>query len=166
MIPRIEAASDVETAFRASMRRLVGGVALLTTADGERRYGMTMTAVMSLSMKPPALVIAVNTSASIAKPLLDRGRFCVNLLGVEHNETCRAFSLLPSEDRFSVGDWKDHEGMPYLAGAQAVICCTVGPVTTFGTHALIIGAVNDVLLSHKVEPLVYLDGQFIAAALG
>ena len=154
-------------AFRHSMRRLAGGVALITTSDGQRRYGMTMTAVMSLSLEPPSLVIAVNHSASIA-PVLQRDRgFCVNLLKHASADMCRTFSALPSDQRFDVGDWTEApNGAPYLDDAQAVICCHVGPIHRFATHDLVIGLVSDAWGDEAISPLLHLDGRYLNANVG
>lgn len=148
------------------MRRLAGSVAILTTAEGSQRYGMTMTAVMSLSMNPPSLALGVNRSASIAAPLTRTARFCVNLLHASQLDFCAAFSALPTADRFSIGDWREDDGIPYLAGAQANLFCTRGPVTVFGTHDLVVGIVDRVEHAEEIAPLVHLDGRYTVAAAG
>ncbi|MDF7774814.1 flavin reductase family protein [Sphingomonas sp. AOB5] len=156
---------DMKEAFRGAMRRLAGGVAIVTAAEEGRRYGMTMTAVMSLSMDPPSLAIGVNRSASIAAPLARTGRFCVNLLRASHDRFCADFSALATDERFTVGDWHtDENGLPWLADAQAVMFCTAGPVTTFGTHDLIVGLVDRAINEPAIAPLLHLDGSYMAAA--
>ena len=153
--------------FRGSMRRLAGGVAVVTSFDGRRRYGMAMTAVMSLAMDPPSLVIAVNRTASIHAALQAGSPFCVNLLKHASEQMCRTFSALPSQDRFDVGDWAEGPGgAPYLKDAQAAIFCEVGPIHDFGTHGLVIGLVTDAWVDDHVSPLVHLDGRYIPAVAG
>ena len=51
--------------FRKAMRRLTSAVTVITTAHEDRRYGMTATAVTSVSADPPSLLICVNRSASL-----------------------------------------------------------------------------------------------------
>ncbi len=163
LAPRSESA--VDHAFRLAMRRLAGGVAIATTADGERRYGMTMTAVMSLSMEPPSLVMAVNRTASIYRPLSEGSPFCVNLVGQEHEAMVREFSALPSEERFGVGDWIDGpNGAPCLLEAQAAVFCDVSDTHQFGSHAIIIGVVTDARAREAISPLVHLDGRYQGVA--
>ena len=155
------------TDFRKAMRRLAGGVALVTSWDGRRRYGMPMTAVMSLAMEPPSLVIAVNRSASIHPALKAGSPFCVNLLKHASEEMCRRFAALAPEDRFTVGDWGEGlRGTPYLKNAQAAIFCDVGPVHDFGTHSLIVGVVSDAWMDEHVSPLVHLDGRYVPGLAG
>ncbi|ALR19072.1 flavin reductase family protein [Sphingobium baderi] len=145
------------------MRRLAGGVALVTARDDWRRYGMPMTAVMSLCMEPPSLVMAVNRSASIFQPLHAGRAFCVNLLKHHSAEMCQTFSSLPSEERFSVGQWGEGpHRTPYLLDAQAAIFCDSGPIHDFGTHSLIIGLVSDAWVDEHISPLIHLDGRYMA----
>lgn len=149
--------------FRNAMRRLAGGVTILTSSHDGKPYGMTMTAVMSLTMEPPALVAAVNRSASIAEVLHEGKEFCVNLLQRRHTDFCQTFSSLPREERFATGEWKYTEkGTPYVADAGAVVVCTVGPVHDFGTHRLVIGLVEKAVLHPDIDPLVHLDGCYRA----
>ena len=70
---------------RLVMRHVGTTVTIITTHDGRQSYGMVATAMMSLSMEPPALAIGINHSASIHKPLLERRAFCVNILS-RHDE--------------------------------------------------------------------------------
>ena len=159
--PSEDRTDAVGEAFRHAMRRLAGGVAIAAAREGDRRFGMTMTAVMSLSMEPPSLVLAVNRDASMFGPL-GRGRpFCVNLVGQELEPLVRAFSAQPSAKRFEVGDWCEGPGgAPSLLGAQAAIFCDVGPIHHFGSHALVIGLVTDAWIGEEISPLVHLDGRY------
>jgi flavin reductase len=153
--------ADCRDGFRMAMRRLAGGVVILTASEAGVRYGMTMTAVMSLTMDPPALALGINRGASIAAPIARVGRFCVNLLSEDHADFCAEFSRLPTAERFTVGDWlMDAEGRPYLASAQASIFCTAGPSTDFGTHVLLVGIADRVAHADAVAPLVHVDGRY------
>jgi flavin reductase len=165
MSKEIEAVGDAGCAdeFRKAMRGLAGCVAILTTEDGGRPSGIVVTAVMSLTLSPPALTVAVNQSSSVYPPLLAGRGFCVNLLGRSHADMCGAFVALPPAARFEMGDWaRTAEGLPYLRDAQAVVVCDQGPVQDFGTHRLIIGLVKQVVLGDDVDPLMYVGGGYAA----
>jgi flavin reductase len=151
--------TDSAVAFKAAMRRLASGVAIITTYHEGRRYGMTATAVMSLSMEPPSLALSINRSASMYKPLLARRAFCVNLLHESHGELCRSFSALPAEQRFQSGAWvEDDEHLPRLADSEASIICVLGPTLVFGSHTIFIGQALRTVLNDSFTPLVYLNG--------
>jgi flavin reductase len=159
----LPAPGEVEGQFKAAMRRLAAGVALITTAHGGRWYGMTATAVSSLSVEPPALTISINRSASMYESLVARGAFCVNVLRHHHAEMCRAFSAAASEQRFQFGTWAESEaGLPHLVDSQASIFCEVGPTMTFGSHTIFVGKVVRSIVAEEVSPLVYLNGGYFS----
>jgi flavin reductase (DIM6/NTAB) family NADH-FMN oxidoreductase RutF len=148
--------------FKRAMRRLASTVTIMSTADvNGHRYGMTATAVNSLTMDPPSILICVNHSASIHDPLTGRGRFCVNVLTTDHEELVSAFSgRLKGDARFEVGEWCNEEsGMPYLQGAQCNLFCDVDRVVPFATHSIIIGRVTAVRVEEGISPLIYADGK-------
>jgi len=154
--------APVTAEFKRAMRRLASTVTIITTADiNGNRYGMTATAVNSLTMDPPSLLICVNHSASIHAPLTGRGRFCVNVLTTEHEELVTAFSGgLKGDARFQVGEWRNEEsGMPYLEGAQCNLFCDIDSIVPFGTHSIVIGRVNAVRVEEGIRPLIFSDGK-------
>jgi len=161
-----DASSPVEELrqnFRGAMRRLPSGVGIIATNDGQRWYGMTATAISSVSMDPPSLMVGINRTASIHDPLQESGVFSVSILRRDHAEIGQAFATLPSAERFTVGEWELGElGCPRLVGAQAVIMCRIGTVVPYGTHSLVIGEVIETLVDQAVDPLVFVDGTFRA----
>lgn len=152
----------VQTEFKAAMRRHPSGVTILTTIHGGCWFGMTATAVMSLSMEPPSLAVGVNRTASIHDPLLVEGTFCVNLLRSAQAKMCDAFSRRQSKDRFIAGEWEvdDVHGLPVLCGAQAHIFCHLESATPFGSHSLIVGSVIETRNDEAIDPLLYVNGAF------
>ena len=160
--------TDVTQDFRRAMRRHAATVTIISTAEaGGRRHGMAATAVSSVTMDPPTLLICVNSSASIHAPLLARGQFCVNLLMTSHHELVPLFSGQKSgEERFDTGDWHHHpdHAVPYLRDAQSNLFCTVETVTPVGTHSVILARVVGVQVAESVAPLIYADGRLAMAA--
>ena len=159
-------ASAVVPDFRKAMRRLAATVTLISTIDASgRRHGMAATAVNSVSMDPPTLLICVNQAASLHAPLIERGRFCINVLMPAHHELVGRFSGQKSgEDRFDAGDWRIEgtSGLPYLHGAQCNLFCRIESVTPVGTHSVIIAAVETVQVHDDVMPLIYANGRLHA----
>src|SRR6201997_5136464 len=111
---------ELDTAFRLAMRRFPAAVSVITSADQSRRHGMTATAVTSLSLDPPSLIVCINRSTLLHDVMTLGRHFCVNVLRKEQAELAAAFSgALPAEARFNLGSWlTSPEGVSYLAGAQ------------------------------------------------
>ncbi len=152
--------------FRNAMRRLTGGVSVITAGQGRDISGMTVTSVTSLSVEPPALIVAVNRSAS-SWPLMRRhGFFGVNILGADQLEVAERFAGkdgLKGAARFAGADWFARaSGVPLLTGALAAIDCEVEEVVERHSHAIVIGRVLDLAVSPRSAALAYWQGQYLA----
>jgi flavin reductase (DIM6/NTAB) family NADH-FMN oxidoreductase RutF len=151
-------------AFKNAMRLLVGGVTLLTTADGDERRGMTATAVCSLSATPPRLLACVNLQGSTYRVMSARRALTVNVLGAHHETLARRFGgarLEAGVDPFEAGDWQiGVNGAPRLADAPAAFECSVEEMIVTRTHAIAIGKVRNVVIAGEALPLIYVNGRF------
>jgi flavin reductase (DIM6/NTAB) family NADH-FMN oxidoreductase RutF len=158
--------SPVETAFRTAMRRFAATVTIITASDHERHHGMTATAVTSVSMDPPSLLICINQKSALHDIMYRARRFCVNVLHRDQAELSAAFSGgLPSEKRFQLGRWlRCDDGLPYLADAQANLFCRKAAALPYGTHTVFVGQVEDVGLRDVIAPLVYQDAGYCVTA--
>lgn len=153
-------ARSVAEGFRLAMRKLAAAICLISTSEDDQPHGMAATAVVSLTVDPPALLICVNRSASIHQPLQRTGRFCVNVLADAHGALVQAFSGgLKGAARFEVGDWRrDETGLPYLEDACSNVFCTVEQTATYGTHTVYIGRVDSVRANAGKRTLLHHEG--------
>jgi flavin reductase (DIM6/NTAB) family NADH-FMN oxidoreductase RutF len=155
--------AELTDGMRKAMRRLAASVVVITARDGNTRYAMAASAVTSLSMDPPSMLVCVNKTASIY-PVLAAGKdFCVNVLSGSHKELSAACSgALKGEERFTIGEWRtdpDTE-VPFLGDAQASLICAVDGIHHYGTHGIFIGKVKRVHLHGDIYPLIYVDGRY------
>ncbi len=153
---------SVEAAFRQAMRGFASTVTVITGGNAARRHGMTATAVTSLAMTPPSLLVCLNRETLLNDIMIDARHFCVNILQVEQEEISGAFSgKLSAQDRFVVGDW-DHtdDGLPFLRGALANVFCHKSAALPYGSHTILIRNVESVRINDSRSPLVYHDGRY------
>ena len=156
------AASD----FRNAMRRLTGGVSVITAGKGRDISGMTVTSVSSLSVDPPSLIVSLNRESS-SWPLVKRyGFFGVNILTSDQIDIAERFTGkggLKGADRFAGARWTTRaSGVPLLEDALAAIDCEVEDVVERHSHAIVIGRVLDVAVSARTAALAYWQGQYVA----
>jgi flavin reductase (DIM6/NTAB) family NADH-FMN oxidoreductase RutF len=152
--------------FRNAMRRLTGGVSVITAGIGWDISGMTVTSVSSLSVDPPALIVSINREAS-SWPLVRRyGFFGVNILTSDQIDIAERFTGkdgLRGADRFAGAHWTTRvSGVPLLTDALAVIDCEVEDVVERHSHAIVIGRVLDVAVSTRTAALAYWQGRYVA----
>jgi flavin reductase (DIM6/NTAB) family NADH-FMN oxidoreductase RutF len=152
--------------FRSAMRRLAGGVSVITVGQGNDITGMTVTSVSSLAVDPPTLIVSINRESS-SWPLLQRhGFFGVNILAADQLDIAERFAGkdgLKGAARFDGAQWiTGASGVPLLAGALAAIECGVEDIVERHSHAIVIGRVLDTRLSLRSAALAYWQGQYLA----
>lgn len=150
--------------FRSSMRLLAGGVTIVASAYHGTRSGLTATAVCSLALSPPRVLASINIQGD-TYGLISRSRcMSVNVLSVEHERLARRFSTrraMLAEDRFSVGEWCQRiTGAPVLADALAALDCRVIQMIPLDSHAILIGAVEDISFGQKRPPLIHYQSHY------
>ena len=147
--------------FIAGMRRLAGGVTIVTSRLGEIRAGLTATSVCSLTAEPPRLLACIHRDADAHGLILESRRFAVNVLTPSQQHLSEHFggrddSHGPS--RFAIGRWHaGRTGMPVLADAAAVFECRLVEVATASTHSIFIGEVEAATYAEDAPALVYHD---------
>jgi flavin reductase (DIM6/NTAB) family NADH-FMN oxidoreductase RutF len=156
------ASDELRRSFKLALRRFPAAVSVITSADQNRRHGMTATAVTSLSLDPPSLIVCINQSTLLHDIMLLARRFCVNVLRREQVALSSAFSgSVPAEKRFELGDWATSvEGVTYLADAQINIFCKKAAAVPYGTHTIFIGEAETVKVRDPIEPLIYQDATY------
>ncbi len=158
---------EVSGHFLTAMSSLAATVCVVAAASPSGdRFGITATAVCSLSTDPPQLVACVNRSSSMAKALGETGWFSVSILSGEQESVAATFAGrtgLQGSDRFDDQSWSRHTtGTPVLGGASAVCVCHVSNSLHQASHLVVIGRVLDVLLPDgpPPAPLMYHQRRF------
>ncbi|MCQ1838766.1 flavin reductase family protein [Neorhizobium galegae] len=159
--PAIPPISD---AFRATMRRFPATVTVISACRNGADHGMTATAVTSLSMDPPSLIICLNNRTYLHDMLLEVPEFAVSVLTHEQVSVSEGFSgKIAPERRFEAADWVRHErGMMVLDSAHAAVICRRMGAVPYGTHTIFIGQVIDTRLSDDTTPLMYENSNYCA----
>ena len=152
----------VVDAFRNAMRRYASTVTILTAADRSLRHGITATAVTSVSMDPPSLLVCVYRKGRFYEVLMSSMRFCVNVLNHNQSDLSAVFSSDASpQERFKLGSWLTTEdGLSILRSAQANIICRKAAVFPFGSHSIVVGEVDEVRESGDGAPLLYQNSSY------
>jgi flavin reductase (DIM6/NTAB) family NADH-FMN oxidoreductase RutF len=153
---------DTPEEFRATMRRFAASVCVVTANDGHRDHGMTVTAVTSVSMEPPSLLVCLNNRTQVHEMLLNQPWFAINVLGAQQAEISAAFSgAVAPEDRFDDALWvRDKSGMMVLKENHAVLICHRKVAIPYGTHTIFVGDVKGASVSDDTESLLYADASY------
>lgn len=152
-------------AHRGGMRRLAASVSIVTARVGERRAGLTATAVCSVTADPPRLVVFVNKGVTANEVIRDSGAVCINVLSSAQEGVAKVFAgMVPGvhgDARFDCGEWDAMvTGAPALGGALVNFDCRVVKVFEESSHHAFVADVLATRLDDAGEALVYLNGAF------
>ena len=156
--------NEIEHQFRAVMRRLAGGVSIITARHDEDINGMTVTSLTSLSASPPRVLVSVNRQASSFALIERYGVFGVNILGSDQQELASRFSngRLKGPQRFEGVPWSaGTSGVPLLGNSLATVECRVEEIIERYSHGIIVGSLLSFELSSQLSGLVYWNRQYI-----
>ncbi|MCI4325572.1 MAG: flavin reductase family protein [Thermoplasmata archaeon] len=153
-------------AFRRLMGRWPTGVSVVTTREGERDYGLTVNAFLSVSLTPPTILVSLGHEADSAEPLRRAGRFAVNVLAHDQRAVSERFArAVPPEEKFrGLPVHRGRSGLALLDGAIATLEATVAKAVEAGDHTLFLGTVDRLDLGADSTPLLFLRGQYAEAS--
>ena len=150
--------------FRLAMRRLAGGVSIISAAGLDGPLGVTATAVVSLTAEPPSVLCCLNRSLALETVVKETGRFGVNMLRADHQDLAERFAGMHGargSAKFEQGNWEIlPTDVPALSDSLVTFDCRVDSVLEVGTHSVFVGLIDDVFFGQSGDPLVYCNGNF------
>ena len=152
---------SIQDNFRLAMRRYIYSVSIMSNKDDNgNSNAITVSSVTSISMDPPSLLICINKSSRIHDTLQIGSKFCINLLKKDQEDLSNICSDEESyEERFNNENW-DTEQIPFLSNAQANIFCKVDKLTSYHTHTIVVGLVENANHTNEISTLTYVDGKY------
>lgn len=151
--------------FRRVLGHFASGVTIVTTVDAEGRpAGLTASAIASVSLEPPLVLVCVAHTSQSHPHFRTHGRFAINILASDHEQVARRFasSSLSAEKFETTGYRPGALGLPILANALAELECTLVHEYPAGDHTIFVGRVEaaECRGDQGLEPLLYYRGRF------
>jgi 3-hydroxy-9,10-secoandrosta-1,3,5(10)-triene-9,17-dione monooxygenase reductase component len=141
--------------FRHVMGHFATGLSLLT---GPGPVGMTVQALMSLSLEPPLLALGIGRRSRAWPAVRRGGLFTLNVLTAEQEDLAEHFGR-SGQKRFTGPGWRlGPYGAPELVEAHAWIDCTIRDEHDGGDHFLVVAGVRGLRVGSG-EPLIYHRGR-------
>nr|WP_275899581.1 flavin reductase [Bacillus piscicola] len=145
--------------YQKVIEHFTSGVTVITTKDQGCNYGLTASAVTSLSTDPPRLLVCINKKAGTCQAISESKIFGVNILNEEQGEVAIQFSR-PDTDKFrNIDIALGKLGIPLLNDALAHLECRVIEEVSGGTHSVFIADIQEASAG-KGTPLTYYRGKF------
>jgi 3-hydroxy-9,10-secoandrosta-1,3,5(10)-triene-9,17-dione monooxygenase reductase component len=149
-------------AFRALISRWASGVSVVTAREGDRDTGLTVNALISVTLDPPTLLVSLTHDADSTPVILRTRRFVVNLLAATQRPLSERFALaIPSPEKFEgIALHRRAGGPARFDGALAAFECEVDQTWVVGDHHLIVGRVVDLETGADGVPLVFYRSRY------
>ncbi len=143
--------------FRALMSRWVTGVSVVTAHDGEADAGLTVNAFLSVSLRPPSVLVSLTRDVDTLPLLRRTGRFAVNVLAGDQRPLSDRFaSTQTGPEKFrDVAFHRGPTGLPLLDGTLGALECRATAFHDAYDHVLIVGEVERLEGHREGPPLVY-----------
>lgn len=141
--------------------KLAAGVSVVTARGEDGPVGMTVSAVTSVSARPPLLLACLSEGSRTLAAIREHGAFGVHLLREEQHELAVRFAspAVTAAARFAGTDPAEVLGVPVLPGALAWSVCLLEDVRGYGDHQVVVGRLAAVHVGGG-HPLLWHDRAF------
>jgi flavin reductase (DIM6/NTAB) family NADH-FMN oxidoreductase RutF len=130
-------------ALRHVMGHFASGVTIATALYHGIKHAMTATAVCSVSLEPPLVLVCVSKSSRFHGAITKAKYWCLSLLTVDQEELARHFSNR-GRDLLTQFDGVSHtpspfSGTPLIDGALGWLECATYGMHDGGDHTIVVG---------------------------
>ncbi|WP_322092551.1 flavin reductase family protein [Paraburkholderia bannensis] len=149
--------------FKGIFGGFPSGVTIVAATDESGApVGLTVSAVMSLSLEPPQLLICLQSVKHTLKVIESVKKFSVNFLATDQHWISDKFAM-STGDKFAELDWSVGEvtGAPVISGVRAFAECEVETLIKSGDHTMVVGHIVAGGIE-DVHPLVYHGRKYVS----
>lgn len=159
---------SLQATFRDAMAVCAASVHVITTDGVAGRYGITMTAVTSVTDVPPTMMLCINRQSAIVPILLANRNLCINVLTAEQQDIAEHFAgmtALSPEERFEYHIWnRGNSGQLQVEGALAHLHGRIVQQSEVGTHWVLLVEIDEITVhdgkTTTAPALVYFRRRF------
>jgi flavin reductase (DIM6/NTAB) family NADH-FMN oxidoreductase RutF len=149
--------------LRAVMSRFPAGVAVVTVDVHGQRVGLTVASLVSLSLEPPLVGVAVRRDAALHELLREAVTFAVSMLSAGQEALAQHFARgVPPIALWERIPLRESADPPQLEGAVAWLRCRVVAEQETGDHTFFVGAVDAAEAGPGKRPLLFHHRSYVA----
>jgi 3-hydroxy-9,10-secoandrosta-1,3,5(10)-triene-9,17-dione monooxygenase reductase component len=162
------------TALRQFMRSWPTGVAIVTSSLGPvpagcatrtanpLPVGCTVNSFVSVSLRPPLILISLSGSSHTLGAIVASGTFGVNVLTGSQHQLADQFATSPDDDRFGQVPYLWRLGVPVLVSTAATVVCAVDRTIDAADHVLVLGIPQWSDCRDGADPLIFAGGAYLS----
>ena len=150
--------------FRTLLTRYPSGVCVVTVDVEGQKLGLTVGSLVSLSLDPPLVGLAVSREAAMHELLREAGGCAISLLAAGQDWLAQHFArgVPPIAMWHGIATEAGASGAPLLVGALGWLECSLRDEMAAGTHTFFVCDVRQVELGEDAPPLVRVRGDYEA----
>jgi flavin reductase len=146
------------------MRLIPAPVAVVSVDLEGERVGLTVASLVSISLEPPLVGVAIRRDAALHELLRRAGEFGVSVLAEGQENLAQHFARgVPPIALWQGITVRGGDGPPLLEDALAWLRCSVRDEHETGDHTLFVGEVTEAETGRAERALVYLDRRYLSA---
>ncbi len=135
-------------------------VTIVTAPGATDPAGATASAVASLSLDPPLMLVCLDHRSRTLGAVRSAGKFAINVLSAEGTPKARAFATaIPHAEKWDGVAAVERSGVPVLDDALVWVVCELRDLLDGGDHTIVTGRVLE-LGTGEGSPLVYVAGEY------
>jgi len=149
--------------FRNVMSHYATGVTVVTARVGDKKHGLTVNAICSVSLDPPLLLVCVRKHTYSYKLITESQNFAVNILSLDQEMIAKRFAnnTLTADERFLGVDYRSEvSGAPILEEALSWLDCKVVAAYPGGDHTIFLGEVMALERRTDMQPLLFFRSEY------
>jgi flavin reductase len=145
------------------MRAVPSGVAVLSVDVEGERLGLTVGSVVSLSLDPPLVGVALSRDAAMHELLRRAGGFALSVLAADQTNVAQHFArgVPPFAHWHGIASRQGAAGGPLLEGALGWLECRTTAEYPVGDHTFFVGEVLEAQQGTASAPLVYVNQRYV-----
>lgn len=138
-------------------------MAVLTVDAEGQRLGLTVSAVVALSLEPPLVGVGVSRQSAMHELLREAGGFALSLLAGDQEAIAQHFArgVPPFAHWHGIATRPGAEGAPLIDDALGWLECRNRAEHEAGDHTLVVGEVLAAAHGRSAPPLVYLNRRYL-----
>jgi flavin reductase (DIM6/NTAB) family NADH-FMN oxidoreductase RutF len=138
------------------MGRFPAGVAVVTVDLDGQRAGLTVASLVSLSLEPPLVGVAIRRDAALHELLRETKIFALSLLAAGQEHIAQHFARgVPPIALWEGVLLRETEGPPQIEGAVGWLSCRTTAEHETGDHTFFVGEVERAEPGPAASPLVF-----------
>ena len=152
------------------MTQFSSGVTVVTALPHGVKHAMTATAVCSVSLVPPLILVCVSRTSRFHTAIMEADTWCVSLLSADQEQVARHFAnrgrdLLSQFDHVPYTP-SPKSGTPLIDGALAWMECVTYDRHDGGDHTIVVGELVQASgpapreAAERKAPLTYYQGTY------